>query len=109
MAVVVDATEVGERFGELVALVGRGVEVMVRDGDAVLQLVPPVPPMSAPPEHKYEVYPNGMKVRDDFDEPMELVDSALVREWETLAEWVHALRKSDVTTADNNSQHAGGN
>lgn len=108
MAVTVEATEVGSRVAELIALVERGVEVLVRCGDVILQLVPPVPPLSAPREHTFEVCPNGTMVRDDFDAPMELVDSALVREWEALAEWVYSLRKSELTVPDSNSQTAGG-
>ena len=103
MPITVDAKEVGVRFAELVALIGRGVEVMVRDGDVVMQLVPPVPPLSMPREHTFEVFPNGTTVRDDFNAPMELVDSADVREWETLSEWVRALRKSDTATQTDNS------
>ena len=104
MPITVDAKELAGRFLELVTLIGRGVEVMVHDGDVVMQLVPPVPPLSTPREHTFEVLSNGTAVRGDFNAPMELVDSAEVREWETLAEWVRALRKSDTTTLTPDSQ-----
>lgn len=108
MTITVDANEFAGRFVELAGLVRGGVEVLIREGDVVAQLVPPLPPLAPIREHTFTVYPNGAKVRDDFDAPMELVDSADVREWEALAEWVRPFRPPHTPIPAENSNPTGG-
>ncbi len=72
MTITVNANELVGRLAELVALVERGDEVLVRDGDATARLVPP--PASIPHAKRkiiFNMHPGSMVMRPDFDDPID--------------------------------------
>lgn len=77
MTITIEAKELPGRLAELVALVERGDEVIVRDGDVTAKLVPPSPPVPTPAKRDwvFNLHPGAMVMREDFDHPLDLVDS----------------------------------
>ncbi len=73
MTITVDAKELPGRLAELVALVERGDEVIVCDGDVPAKLVPPPPPAPTPIKREwvFNMHPGAMVMREDFDDPID--------------------------------------
>ena len=76
MTITVEAKELPGRLAELVALIERGDEVLVRDGDATAKLVPPPPPAPTPANREwvFNMHPGAMVMSADFDDPIDEED-----------------------------------